>query len=45
MALQFLKPRIPILRSSLPRHLNISFLKQATFWVLKRGTFWIFLTN
>ncbi|KAJ5510100.1 Major facilitator superfamily domain general substrate transporter [Penicillium expansum] len=37
MALPFLKPRIPISPSSSARRLDLSFLKQATFWMLQTG--------
>ncbi|KAJ5464154.1 hypothetical protein N7475_007289 [Penicillium sp. IBT 31633x] len=37
MALPFMKPRIPVSPSALPRRLDLSFLKQATFWMLQAG--------
>lgn len=37
MALPFMKPRIPISPSASARRLDLSFLKQATFWMLQTG--------
>lgn len=37
MALPFMKPRIPISPSSAARRLDLSFLKQTTFWMLQAG--------
>ncbi|KAJ5396155.1 uncharacterized protein N7487_010458 [Penicillium crustosum] len=37
MALPFMKPRIPISPSSSARRLDLSFLKQPTFWMLQTG--------
>jgi MFS family permease len=37
MALPFMRPRIPISASASARRLDLSFLKQATFWMLQAG--------
>ncbi|KAJ5422311.1 Major facilitator superfamily domain general substrate transporter [Penicillium cf. griseofulvum] len=37
MALPFMKPRIPISQSTSARRLDLSFLKQTTFWMLQIG--------
>ncbi|KAJ5372819.1 hypothetical protein N7517_004825 [Penicillium concentricum] len=37
MALPFMKPRIPISPSTSARRLDLSFLKQTTFWMLQMG--------
>lgn len=37
MALPFMKPRIPVSPSASARRLDLSFLKQATFWMLQTG--------
>ncbi|CAI7615773.1 unnamed protein product [Penicillium glandicola] len=37
MALPFLKPRVPVSPSASARRLDLSFLKQTTFWMLQMG--------